>query len=160
MKPDSTLQPGDAAPAFTATAVGGIYGLGAPVSLADFKGQTVILYFYPKDDTPGCTAQACGLRDAWNQFSERAVVFGVSPDSPASHQKFIGKYELPFPLISDATKEICQAYGVWVQKMNYGKSYMGVERSTFVISADGKLKAAFRKVKPDEHVEKVLAALE
>lgn len=159
MKPDS-LQPGDVAPTFTATAVGGVYGLGAPVSLRDFAGQTVVLYFYPKDDTPGCTRQACGLRDAWHQFSERAVVLGISPDAPERHQKFISKYELPFPLVSDETKSICQAYGVWVEKTNYGKKYMGVERSTFVIAADGKLRAVFRKIKPEEHVEKVLAALE
>jgi peroxiredoxin Q/BCP len=160
MKTVSALKPGDAAPSFTATAVGGVYGLGAPVSLADFAGQTVILYFYPKDDTPGCTRQACGLRDAWNRFSQRAVVLGVSPDSPERHQKFIGKYELPFPLVSDESKWICQAYGVWVEKNNYGKKSMGVERSTFVIAADGKLRAIFRKVKPDEHVKQVLAALE
>ncbi|XHR28597.1 MAG: thioredoxin-dependent thiol peroxidase [Chthoniobacteraceae bacterium] len=160
MKAHSTLQPGNPAPGFTATAVGGIYGLGAPVSLKDFAGQTVILYFYPKDDTPGCTLQACGLRDGWNQFSERAVVLGISPDPVEQHEKFIAKYELPFPLVSDESKEICQAYGVWVEKINYGKKYMGVERSTFIIGADGTLKAIFRKVKPEEHVEKLLSALE
>jgi len=154
------LNVGDLAPQFTATAVGGRYGLGAPVSLGDFAGQTVVLYFYPRDDTPGCTRQACGLRDAWNQFSQRAVVLGVSPDSPERHQKFIGKYELPFPLISDETKAICQSYGVWVEKVSYGKKSMGVERSTFVIGADGTLRAIFRKVKPDEHAEQILAVLE
>ncbi|MEI6349535.1 MAG: thioredoxin-dependent thiol peroxidase [Verrucomicrobiota bacterium] len=156
---DKALEVGDLAPQFTATATGGSYGVGAPVSLGDFPGQTIVLYFYPKDDTPGCTKQACGLRDAWNQFSQKAVVFGVSPDSPKSHEKFIGKYDLPFPLISDESKQIVQAYGVWVEKSNYGKKYMGVERSTFVIGADGKVRAIFRKVKPDEHVEKVLAVL-
>jgi thioredoxin-dependent peroxiredoxin len=160
MKAHSTLQPGDSAPGFTATAVGGIYGVGAPISLKDFAGQTVILYFYPKDDTPGCTRQACGLRDGWNEFSERAVVLGISPDAVAKHEKFISKYDLPFPLVSDESKEICNAYGVWVEKINYGKKYMGVERSTFIVGADGKLKAIFRKVKPEEHVEKLLSALE
>lgn len=160
MKRETTLQPGDAAPEFTATAVGGLYGVGAPVSLRDFAGQTVILYFYPKDDTPGCTRQACGLRDAWNQFSERAVVLGISPDSVDRHEKFIAKYDLPFPLISDEGQAICNAYGVWVEKMNYGKKYMGVERSTFIVGADGKLRAIFRKVKPEEHVERLLSALE
>ena len=154
------IQLGDPAPPFTAEAVGGRYGLGAPVSLGDFKGETVVLYFYPKDDTPGCTRQACGLRDAWNQFSQRAVVLGVSPDSIERHRKFIGKYELPFPLVSDESKAIAQAYGVWVEKNRYGKKSMGVERSTFVIAPDGTLRAIFRKVKPDEHVEQVLAVLD
>ena len=154
------IQLGDLAPQFTAQAIGGRYGLGAPVSLADFKGETVVLYFYPRDDTPGCTRQACGLRDAWNQFSQRAVVLGVSPDSLDRHRKFIGKYELPFPLVSDESKAIAQAYGVWVEKISYGKKSMGIERSTFVIAPDGTLRAIFRKVKPDEHVEQVLAVLD
>ena len=157
--PENTLIPGAPAPAFTSTAVGGSYGTGAPVSLSDFAGQTVVLYFYPKDDTPGCTTQACGLRDAWDQFAQRAVVFGVSPDSEKSHQKFIDKFGLPFPLISDESKQIAEAYQVWVEKSMYGKKYMGVERSTFVVGGDGKLKAVFRKVKPDEHVEQVLGVL-
>ena len=156
---ETVLKLGDPAPQFTATAVGGCYGLGAPVSLPEFAGETVVLYFYPKDDTPGCTRQACGLRDAWNQLSQKAVVLGISPDSPERHQKFIGKYELPFPLISDESKAIAQAYGVWVEKNNYGKKSMGVERSTFVIAADGTVRAIFRKVKPDEHAEQILAML-
>lgn len=156
----SILKEGDPAPPFTATAVGGSYGMGAPVSLSDFAGQTVVLYFYPRDDTPGCTRQACGLRDAWNQFSQRAAVLGISPDSAERHRKFIDKYELPFPLVSDATKEILQAYGVWVEKIRYGKKSMGVERSTFVIAADGTVRAIFHKVKPDEHAEQILAVLE
>ena len=155
-----SIQIGDPAPQFTAEAVGGHYGLGAPVALGDFKGETVVLYFYPKDDTPGCTRQACGLRDAWNQFSQRAVVLGVSPDSIERHRKFIGKYELPFPLVSDESKAIAQAYGVWVEKIRYGKKSFGIERSTFVIAPDGTLRAIFRKVKPDEHVEQVLAVLD
>jgi len=155
-----SIQIGDPAPQFTAEAVGGHYGLGAPVALGDFKGETVVLYFYPKDDTPGCTRQACGLRDAWNQFSQRAVVLGVSPDSIERHRKFIGKYELPFPLVSDESKAIAQAYGVWVEKIRDGKKSFGIERSTFVIAPDGTLRAIFHKVKPDEHAEQVLAVLD
>jgi thioredoxin-dependent peroxiredoxin len=156
----TALKPGDRAPQFTATAVGGRYGVGAPVSLGDFAGQTVVLYFYPKDDTPGCTRQACGMRDAWNQLSQRAVVFGVSPDSAERHQRFIGKYELPFPLISDESKAIAQAYGVWVEKERDGEKRMGVERSTCIIAADGTVYALFRKVNPDEHAEQILTILE
>ncbi len=153
------LQPGDKAPTFTATAVGGTYGWGEPVTLADFIGQTVILYFYPKDDTPGCTKQACALRDAWKQFTGRAVVFGVSIDSTKSHTKFITKYSIPFPLISDEEKKLVEAYGVWVEKSMYGRKYMGTERSTFIINAEGKIEAVFRKVKPEEHVDVILSAL-
>jgi peroxiredoxin Q/BCP len=155
-----SLEPGDKAPAFTATAVGGTYGWGETIKLSQFKGQTVVLYFYPKDDTPGCTRQACSLRDAWSQFTGRAVVFGVSVDSVKSHTKFVTKYSLPFPLVSDEEKQIVEAYGVWVEKSMYGRKYMGTERSTFVIGVDGKIKAVFRKVKPEEHVDQVLAALE
>jgi peroxiredoxin Q/BCP len=153
------LQPGDKAPAFIATAVGGTYGWGEPIKLADFKGQTVILYFYPKDDTPGCTKQACSLRDSWKQFDGKAVVFGVSVDSAKSHTKFITKYSLPFPLISDEERKIVEAYGVWVEKSMYGRKYLGTERSTFVIGPDGKIKAIFRKVKPEEHTDQILAVL-
>ena len=153
------LQPGDQAPAFQATAVGGAYGDGKTVSLSDFKGQTVVLYFYPKDDTPGCTKQACGLRDAWPDFAGKAVVFGVSIDPAKSHTKFIAKYSLPFPLLSDEEQRIVEAYGVWVEKSMYGKTYMGTQRSTFVIGSGGKIKAVFRKMKPDEHAAQVLAAL-
>ena len=153
------LQPGDQAPTFQATAVGGEYGDGKTVSLSDFKGHTVVLYFYPKDDTPGCTKQACGLRDAWQDFAGKAVIFGVSIDPAKSHTKFIAKYSLPFPLLSDEERKIVGAYGVWVEKSMYGKTYMGTERSTFVIGGDGKIKAIFRKVKPDEHAAQVLATL-
>ncbi len=155
----SELKPGSKAPTFTALAVGGNYGDGQTVSLKDFKGQTVVLYFYPKDDTPGCTTQACALRDAWSQFAEKAVVFGVSIDPAKSHAKFIKKHALPFPLLVDEKQEIVQAYGVWVEKSMYGKTYMGTERSTFVIGPEGKLKAVLRKVKPAEHVEQLLAGL-
>jgi len=154
------LKVGDKAPAFKTTAVGGAYGEGQTVSLGDFKGRTVVLYFYPKDDTPGCTTQACALRDAWTDFAGKAAVFGVSIDPAKSHQKFIAKYSLPFPLLSDEEQKIVADYGVWVEKSMYGKTYMGTERSTFVIGPDGKIKAIFRKVKPDEHTAKVLAALE
>ncbi|HYR57083.1 MAG TPA: thioredoxin-dependent thiol peroxidase [Chthoniobacteraceae bacterium] len=153
------LKPGSKAPAFTATAVGGEYGDGQTVSLKDFKGRTVVLYFYPKDDTPGCTTQACGLRDAWAQFAGKAVVFGVSVDPAKSHAKFIEKHALPFPLLVDDRRELVEAYGVWVEKSMYGRKYMGAERSTFVIGPDGKIKAVLRKVKPAEHVEQLLGAL-
>jgi peroxiredoxin Q/BCP len=158
-KNNSELQVGDPAPQFMANAVGGKFGVGKEVFLSDFKGRTVILYFYPKDDTPGCTAQACGLRDAWGEFEKKAVVFGVSIDAAVSHQKFIEKFDLPFPLLSDVSRKIVEEYGVWVEKSMYGRKYMGTKRTTFVISPDQKIKAILRKVKPAEHVEKVLAEL-
>ena len=145
------LQPGDIAPAFRAIAVGGKYGGGETVTLAQLRGRPVMLYFYPKDDTPGCTTQACGLRDAWSDFDGRAEVFGVSVDSEQSHQKFISKYQLPFPLLSDPEKKIVNDYGVWVEKSMYGKKYMGAQRTTFVIDARGRIAAILRKVKPEEH---------
>jgi peroxiredoxin Q/BCP len=148
------LKVGDLAPEFRTQAIGGgrKYKAGEPVSLSDFRGSAVVLYFYPKDDTPGCTVQACGLRDAWGELSAQANIFGVSVDSAASHEKFIAKYQLPFPLLSDVDKKIVNSYGVWVEKSMYGKKYMGVERSTFVIDGGGRISAIFRKVKPDEHV--------
>jgi peroxiredoxin Q/BCP len=155
----SNLQPGSPAPAFHAVAVGGPYGDGTAVNLSDFVGKNVVLYFYPKDDTPGCTTQACGLRDIWGELSKEAVVFGVSVDPEKSHRKFIDKFELPFPLLSDNKQEIVQAYGVWVEKSMYGKTYMGAERSTFIINGQGVLKAILRKVKPAEHAQQVLDAL-
>ena len=153
------LQIGDQAPAFATVAVGGKFGTGKSVTLADFAGQTVVLYFYPKDDTPGCTTQACALRDEWAEFDGRAIIFGVSPDSAKSHAKFIAKHALPFPLLADDAKKIVGDYGVWVEKSMYGKKYMGTERSTFVIGGDGKLKAVLRKVKPAEHNALLKAAL-
>jgi peroxiredoxin Q/BCP len=153
------LSVGDRAPKFRAIAIGGEYGAGREVSLADFRGTPVVLYFYPKDDTPGCTVQACGLRDAWSDFPAGAKLFGISVDSPLSHEKFIKKYQLPFPLLSDPEKEIVNAYHVWVEKSMYGKKYMGAERTTFVIDGAGKIAAIFRKVKPEEHVEIVQEAL-
>jgi peroxiredoxin Q/BCP len=116
------LLPGDPAPDFTLTAVGGPFGVGQRVGLSSLRGHTVVLYFYPKDDTPGCTVQACELRDHHSAFlSKGALVFGVSVDSPKSHSKFIAKHELPFPLLSDEKREVVEAYGVWVEKIMYGK---------------------------------------
>ena len=133
---------------------------GAAVRLSDLRGMPVVLYFYPKDDTPGCTTQACGIRDAWDAFEARGVtVLGVSPDSESSHVKFKEKYELPFTLLADTAHEVAERYGVWVEKQNYGKTYWGVERSTFVIDADGKVAKVIRRVKPDTHAEQVLAVL-
>jgi peroxiredoxin Q/BCP len=154
------LNVGDPAPPFEALALGGQYGTGTTVRLSDFAGKYVVLYFYPKDDTPGCTVQACGVRDRWPDFQHLdAVLFGVSTDSLASHQAFIDKHGLPFPLLSDEDGTIVRAFGVWVEKNLYGKKSMGTERSTFVIGPDGRISAIFRRVKPDEHVEKVLAVL-
>jgi peroxiredoxin Q/BCP len=155
----TALTVGDLAPDFAATAVGGKYGTGQLVRLKMFHGSPVVLYFYPKDDTPGCTAQACGLRDAWSEFDGRAEIFGVSIDSAASHEKFIAKFDLPFPLLSDPEKKIVNDYGVWVEKSMYGKKYMGAERTTFVINGRGRIAAILRKVKPAEHVEQLRAAL-
>jgi peroxiredoxin Q/BCP len=133
---------------------------GKTVSLRDFSGQTVILYFYPKDDTPGCTTQACSFRDHHAEFKKRkAVVLGVSPDNGKKHTNFIAKFELPFTLLSDADHQIAEAYGVWVEKSMYGRKYMGMERSTFVIDSQGRLQAIYRKVKPAEHIPEVLASL-
>ncbi len=154
------LQVGDSAPDFTTTALGGEYGTGQTVRLQDFTGKHIILYFYPKDDTPGCTAQACGVRDRWPDFQrENAVLFGVSTDSLASHQKFIDKYGLPFPLLSDESGDIVRAYGVWVEKSFLGVKSMGTERSSFVIGPDGKIAAIFRRVKPDEHAAQILDSI-
>ncbi len=133
---------------------------GADVTLSELRGKPVVLYFYPKDDTPGCTAQACGIRDSWDAFADSgAVVLGVSPDKESSHVKFKRKYGLPFTLLADPDHSVAEAYGVWVEKKNYGKTYMGIERSTFVIDAGGKLARVMRRVKPDTHAADVLASL-
>ena len=133
---------------------------GETVSLKDFRGKPVVLYFYPKDDTPGCTAQACGIRDDYGQFEERgAVVLGVSPDDESSHVKFKEKYGLPFTLLADPTHEVSEEYGVWKEKNYAGKTYMGVERSTFLIDSKGTVTKVMRRVKPDTHADDVLAAL-
>ena len=148
------LKEGDKAPDFAVND-----GEGQTVRLKDLKGKKFVLYFYPKDDTPGCTIQACGLRDAWGELSAYAHIFGVSIDSGASHEKFIKKYQLPFPLLSDADKKIVNSYGVWVEKNMYGRKYMGVERSTFIIDPIGRISAIFRKVKPETHVMMLREAL-
>jgi peroxiredoxin Q/BCP len=133
---------------------------GDRIRLSDLRGKPVVLYFYPKDDTPGCTTQACGIRDVYAEFERAgAVVLGVSPDGPESHVKFKAKFELPFTLLADPDHAVAEQYGVWGEKRNYGKTYMGIVRSTFVIDADGKLKKVMRNVKPDTHAEKVLQAL-
>jgi peroxiredoxin Q/BCP len=150
---------GEKAPAFRAVAVGGEFGDGREIALEDLRGAPVVLYFYPKDDTPGCTAQACGLRDSWASVRGKAKIFGVSIDSAKSHRKFIDKFQLPFPLLSDPEKEMVNAYGVWVEKSMYGRKYMGAERSTFIIDAEGRIAAIFRKVKPEEHLDLVRDAL-
>ena len=134
---------------------------GATVSLSRLKGKQVVVYFYPRDDTPGCTKQACGVRDSWDAFTATgAVVLGVSPDGQASHEKFRAKFELPFALLSDPDHTVAEAYGAWGEKSMYGKQYLGIVRSTVVIDADGKVKAVFPKVKPDAHARQVLDALE
>jgi peroxiredoxin Q/BCP len=151
-----TVEEGTPAPEFSLTS-----DSGDAVTLSSLRGKFVVLYFYPKDDTPGCAAQACGIRDAWGEFERRgAVVLGVSPDGEASHVKFKQKYDLPFTLLADPDHATAEAYGVWVEKSMYGKTYMGVERSTFVIDADGNLAKVMRKVKPETHADDVLAALE
>ena len=133
---------------------------GEQVKLSDFRGKPVVLYFYPKDDTRGCTTQACGIRDNYGTFAERgAVVLGVSPDEEASHVKFKEKYGLPFTLLADPEHKVADEYGVWGEKNAFGKKYMGVERSTFVIDADGNVAKVMRRVKPDTHANDVLAAL-
>jgi peroxiredoxin Q/BCP len=149
------LEEGQPAPSFTLPS-----DAGDDVSLESLRGKPVVLYFYPKDDTPGCTAQACGIRDAWGEFERSgAVVLGVSPDSPKRHTKFREKYGLPFTLLADEDHAVSEAYGVWVEKSFAGKKYMGVERSTFVIGPDGKLAKVMRRVEPDTHADEVLAAL-
>jgi peroxiredoxin Q/BCP len=130
------------------------------VTLSSLRGRPVVLYFYPKDDTPGCTAQACGIRDAYGEFERAgAVVLGVSPDSVKRHVKFREKYELPFTLLADPEHEVAEQYGVWGEKRFAGKKYMGVNRSTFVIAPDGTVAKAMHDVKPVEHADDVLAAL-
>jgi peroxiredoxin Q/BCP len=155
MKP----QPGQSAPLFTAPVSGEGYGEDATVSLEDLRGRRVVLVFYPKDDTPGCTKQACALRDGWDELAAKARVFGVSVDPLKSHRRFIAKHGLPYPLIADEDQAIVSAYGVWVEKSMYGKKYMGTERSSFVIGADGTIEAVLEKVAPDEHLPRLLAAL-
>jgi thioredoxin-dependent peroxiredoxin len=128
--------------------------------LKENKGKPIVLYFYPKDDTPGCTVEACGLRDSFKDITKLgAVVLGVSPDSAKSHDKFIAKFQLPFGLIPDEDKSICQAYGVWVEKSMYGRKYMGVARTTFIIDQNGKIAKIFEKVTPKGHEQEVIEVL-
>ena len=150
-----TLKPGDKAPKFKLPADGG-----GMLSLDDLKGKKVVLYFYPKDDTPGCTTEAQGFRDAIKDFQKLgAVVVGASKDSVARHDKFKTKYDLPFHLVSDAEGDLCEKYGVWVEKSMYGRTYMGIQRATFLIDQKGVIRAVWPKVKVKEHAAEVLAAL-
>ena len=133
---------------------------GGNIGLKDLKGKNVVVYFYPKDDTPGCTVEACELRDVFKEIEKLgAVILGVSPDSIKSHDKFINKFQLPFTLLADENKKMCQDYGVWVEKSMYGKKYMGVARTTFIINKDGKIAKVFEKVRPEGHYQEILAAL-
>ena len=149
------LQVGDPAPAFTLQATDG-----RTVSLSEFRGKTIVLYFYPKDDTPGCTKEACGFRDDRTRFAKSgAVILGVSGDSVASHERFTKKYGLTFPLLSDPEVSVAKAYGVHKKKSMYGRSYWGIERTTFLIDARGRIAALFPKVSVNGHVEAVLEAI-
>lgn len=148
------IKEGTTAPAFKTTDANG-----ETVSLKELKGQKVVLYFYPKDDTPGCTKEACSFRDAWGKFKKQGItVLGVSPDSETSHKKFETKYKLPFTLLADKEHAIADAYGVWGEKKFMGRTYMGVLRTTFLIDEKGKIKKVFEKVKPEDHASEVLEA--
>jgi thioredoxin-dependent peroxiredoxin len=149
------LEPGDKAPPFTLPDQNG-----EEVKLSDLQGQTVVLYFYPRADTPGCTTQACGVRDRGAEYREAgARVLGVSPDEVGALEKFAGKYDLDFTLLSDPDHAVAEAYGTWVEKSMYGKKYMGVQRATFIIGPDGKIARVFPKVSPKKHDDLVLKAL-
>ena len=150
----TTLTIGAPAPTFTL-----LDDAGNTVDLAALRGQTVVLYFYPKDDTPGCTTQACGFRDRYAEVTDaNAVVYGISPDSVASHAKFKKKFSLPFPLLADTDHAVCEAYGVWNEKSMYGKKYMGVTRSHVVIGPDGTLDDVQIKVSPEDSVKRAIAS--
>jgi peroxiredoxin Q/BCP len=149
------LKIGDKAPAFSLPS-----DSGATIALKDLKEKTVVLYFYPKDDTSGCTVQACEFRDNWTAVQRSgAVVLGVSPDGVASHRKFKEKFSLPFPLLADPDHAVAEAYGAWGEKSMYGRKYQGILRTTFLIGGDGKIVRVFEKVKPKGHAAEVLAAL-
>ena len=149
-----SVEVGDRAPDFSLPADGG-----GKVSLKDLRGKTVVLYFYPRDDTPGCTAEACAFRDSLPDFSKvKAQVAGISRDSVASHDKFKKKFKLPFPLVSDEDGKVTEAYGAWVEKSMYGKKYMGIDRSTFLVDGEGRIAKSWRSVKVPGHVEEVLGA--
>jgi len=148
------IKEGSTAPAFKTNDANG-----ETVSLKDLRGQKVVLYFYPKDDTPGCTKEACSFRDGFAKFKKGGIkVLGVSPDSEASHKKFETKYKLPFTLLADKDHAIADAYGVWGEKKFMGRTYMGVRRTTFLIDENGKIKKVFEKVKPEDHASEVLEA--
>ena len=148
------LKEGTTAPAFKSTDANG-----ETISLKDLRGQKVVLYFYPKDDTPGCTKEACSFRDDFAKFKKRGIaVLGVSPDSEKSHKKFETKYKLPFTLLADTDHAIAESYGVWGEKKFMGRTYMGVNRTTFLIDEKGKIKKVFEKVKPEDHASEVLEA--
>lgn len=133
---------------------------GKPFHLSSLKGQDVVLYFYPKADTPGCTKESCNFRDSISEFQKRhAAVIGISPDKPTAQAKFKAKYDLTFPLLADEDHHAAEAYGVWKEKSMYGKKYMGIERTTFLIGKDGRIRKIFEKVKPEGHADEVLAAL-
>lgn len=154
-EPELKLKEGDPAPEFSA-----VTNDGGSISLSALKGKNVILYFYPRDDTPGCTKEACAFRDSFDQFQRRgAVVLGVSTDSARAHDKFARKYRLPFSLLVDEEKKIVEAYGVWGEKSFLGRKYMGTHRVTFLIGPDGRIRKIWPKVKPEKHAEEVLAAL-
>lgn len=149
------VEAGTAAPDFTLTS-----DSGEAVTLSSLRGAPVVLYFYPRDDTPGCTTQACGIRDSWGEFERKGVVvLGVSPDGEESHAAFRDKLRLPFPLLADTGHAVAEAYGVWVERSRDGKTFMGIERSTFVIAPDGTVLEVMRKVSPESHAADVLAAL-
>jgi peroxiredoxin Q/BCP len=149
------VEPGQAAPNFTLESDGGV-----DVTLSELRGAPVVLYFYPKDDTPGCTTQACDIRDTWGEFQRLgATVLGISPDSAESHRRFREKYSLPFPLLADPDHRVAEEYGVWVEKTNYGRTSMGIQRSGFVIGPDGAVLAAKRNVRAAKHREWALAEL-
>jgi len=146
------LKIGDLAPQFKANDQNG-----KTINLTDYKGKKVVIYFYPKDDTPGCTAEACNLRDNYEALLNKGyIIIGVSADSEQSHKKFISKYNLPFPLISDLNKEVLNAYGVWGEKKNYGKTYEGIFRTTFVISGTGRIENIIEKVDTSNHTQQIL----
>ena len=149
------LAAGDPAPDFELSADDG-----SVVSSESLAGSRYVLYFYPKDDTPGCTAQACGLRDNWSRVTDTGTqIFGVSPDSVRSHARFREKYGLPYRLLSDEGHRLAEAYGVWIEKSNYGRTYFGNERSTFVVGQDGRIEHVLAQVKPAEHVDQLVGAL-
>lgn len=151
---------GELAPEFSTYAVCPEGGGTEPVSLSQLRGSRVVLVFYPKDNTPGCTMQACAIRDQWDELKDKAVIYGISGDDEASHKKFIAKRKLPYPLLVDTDHKIAEAYGAWIQKSLFGKKYMGIERSTFVIGEDGKLEHVFERVRPTKHIRALLAALD